>query len=33
MAKALDKTMTISDIQLLKKSGGRSGDYHREDKA
>jgi cyclic pyranopterin phosphate synthase len=33
MAKALDKTMTISDIQLLNKSGGRSGDYSREDKA
>jgi cyclic pyranopterin phosphate synthase len=31
MAKALDKTMTISDIQLLQKSGGRSGDFDRGD--
>ena len=29
MAKALDKTMTISAVQLLEKSGGRSGDYTR----
>lgn len=29
MAKALDKNMTISDIQLLKKTGGKSGDYTR----
>jgi cyclic pyranopterin phosphate synthase len=27
MAKALDRTMVISDIKLLRKSGGRSGDY------
>jgi len=29
MTKALDKTMTISAVQLLEKSGGRSGDYRR----
>ena len=27
MAKALDKAMTIGDIRLLAKSGGRSGDW------
>ena len=27
MAKALDRTMTIGDVRLLAKSGGRSGDY------
>jgi cyclic pyranopterin phosphate synthase len=30
MAKALDKAMTISAVQLLEKSGGRSGDYKRD---
>lgn len=29
MAKALDKGMMISDIALLKKTGGKSGDYAR----
>ena len=29
MAKALDKAMTITDIQLQKKTGGKSGDYLR----
>ena len=29
MAKAMDKTMTISDIRLMEKSGGRSGRYTR----
>jgi len=29
MTKALDKSMTVSAIQLLEKSGGRSGDYKR----
>ncbi|WP_421789059.1 cyclic pyranopterin monophosphate synthase MoaC [Hyphobacterium sp.] len=29
MTKALDKSMTISAVQLLEKSGGRSGDYVR----
>lgn len=27
MCKALDKTMTIKDVCLLKKSGGKSGDF------
>jgi cyclic pyranopterin phosphate synthase len=27
MAKALDKAMTINDIRLLKKTGGKSGDW------
>jgi cyclic pyranopterin phosphate synthase len=29
MAKALDRSMTITDICLLEKSGGKSGDYTR----
>lgn len=29
MCKAVDKEMTITDIRLEAKSGGRSGDYHR----
>jgi len=29
MAKAMDKAMTISDIRLIEKSGGRSGHYTR----
>jgi cyclic pyranopterin phosphate synthase len=29
MAKALDKSMTIKDIRLLEKSGGRSGHWTR----
>jgi cyclic pyranopterin phosphate synthase len=29
MCKAVDKNMTISDIRLEEKSGGRSGDYRR----
>lgn len=28
MVKAIDKEMTIGPIRLLKKTGGRSGDYH-----
>lgn len=28
MAKALDKRMTISDIRLVAKTGGKSGDWH-----
>ncbi|WP_417491989.1 cyclic pyranopterin monophosphate synthase MoaC [Maricaulis sp.] len=31
MAKALDKSMTISDIVLDEKTGGKSGDYRRND--
>ena len=30
MAKALDRAMVISDICLVEKSGGKSGDYRRE---
>ena len=29
MAKAMDKAMTITDIRLMEKSGGRSGHYTR----
>ena len=30
MAKALEKSMTIGEIQLLEKRGGKSGDWQRE---
>lgn len=30
MCKAVDKGMTISEIKLLEKSGGKSGDFKRE---
>ncbi|MDD3324710.1 MAG: cyclic pyranopterin monophosphate synthase MoaC [Sulfurospirillaceae bacterium] len=30
MAKAIDKSMVISNVQLEKKSGGKSGDFKRE---
>ncbi|TLD80493.1 cyclic pyranopterin monophosphate synthase MoaC [Helicobacter sp. MIT 05-5293] len=30
MLKAIDKTMRISDICLERKSGGKSGDFHRD---
>jgi cyclic pyranopterin phosphate synthase len=30
MCKAIDKEMVISDIMLVKKSGGKSGVFHRE---
>jgi len=30
MCKPLDKTMKITDIQLVKKTGGKSGDFIRE---
>ena len=30
MCKALDKAMTISDVRLELKTGGKSGDYRRE---
>jgi cyclic pyranopterin phosphate synthase len=29
MVKAIDKSMVISNIQLEKKSGGKTGDFHR----
>lgn len=31
MCKAVQRDMRISDIQLLRKSGGKSGEYHKED--
>ena len=31
MCKAVQKDMVISDIRLLKKTGGIHGDYHREE--
>ena len=30
MCKALDKSMEITDIHLVEKTGGKSGDFHRE---
>ena len=30
MVKAVDKAMVMSDIKLLTKSGGKTGDWHRE---
>jgi cyclic pyranopterin phosphate synthase len=31
MCKALDKGITISDVRLELKTGGKSGDYSRKD--
>ena len=31
MVKAIDKSMIISNVQLEKKSGGKSGDFNRKD--
>jgi cyclic pyranopterin phosphate synthase len=33
MCKALDKSMVIADVRLELKTGGKSGDYRREDKS
>jgi cyclic pyranopterin phosphate synthase len=33
MCKAVDRAMTIGDVQLLEKSGGRSGDWRRVDES
>lgn len=30
MAKALDKSMTITNVRLIEKSGGKSGDFRRD---
>jgi cyclic pyranopterin phosphate synthase len=30
MCKALDKGMEITDIVLAEKTGGKSGDFHRQ---
>jgi len=32
MCKALDKSIEIREVKLLRKSGGKSGDYHRASK-
>jgi cyclic pyranopterin monophosphate synthase len=32
MCKAVDKTMTLTDLRLVAKSGGKSGDFRREEK-
>jgi molybdenum cofactor biosynthesis enzyme len=29
MAKAIEKGMTVTNVRLVKKSGGKSGDYLR----
>ena len=31
MCKAIDRTMTISNVMLLSKTGGIRGDYHRKE--
>jgi cyclic pyranopterin phosphate synthase len=31
MLKAADKAMVIDHVRLLEKTGGASGDFHRED--
>ena len=31
MVKGLDKSVHIADVQLVAKTGGKSGDWHRED--
>lgn len=31
MCKSMDRAMKITDVQLEKKSGGKSGDFHRKD--
>src|SRR5437016_9266429 len=33
MCKAIDKSMVIADVRLELKTGGKSGDYRREDKS
>jgi cyclic pyranopterin monophosphate synthase len=33
MCKALDKGMEIRDIHLVEKTGGKSGDFHREERS
>ena len=30
MAKAIEKTMTITNLRLLEKQGGKSGDWQRQ---
>ncbi|PYG01027.1 cyclic pyranopterin phosphate synthase [Georgenia satyanarayanai] len=31
MVKGLDRSVTITDVRLVSKSGGRSGEWHREE--
>jgi cyclic pyranopterin phosphate synthase len=31
MCKAVDRGMTISNVSVLEKRGGKSGDWHRQD--
>ncbi|WP_224702378.1 cyclic pyranopterin monophosphate synthase MoaC [Devosia aquimaris] len=31
MAKAIDRAMVVTDVCLMEKSGGKSGDFHRDD--
>ena len=33
MLKAVDKSMVVTDLRLLEKSGGKSGDWAREGEA
>jgi cyclic pyranopterin phosphate synthase len=33
MCKALDKGMDITDVYLVEKTGGKSGDFHRKEPA
>ncbi len=33
MLKAVDKNMTVTDLQVMEKAGGRSGDWSREEDA
>jgi cyclic pyranopterin phosphate synthase len=30
MCKAVDKTMVIGNIELIQKTGGKSGDFYKE---
>jgi cyclic pyranopterin phosphate synthase len=30
MAKSIDRAMTVTDVQVIEKTGGKSGDYRRE---
>lgn len=32
MCKAVDRSMIISDVKLMKKTGGKSGDFNRDEK-
>ena len=33
MAKALDKGMVVEEVRLLSKTGGKSGDWHADERA